>query len=126
MQQFMQSYHFTLFHKKKSIKLYWFFAFPKLFAYLILEVYESLRDFHCCRVKKLQIQSCSPDKTYYFANLISKLNFYKLIPYPMDNCFTGRCDLSHQTPEKDVLYIIPAGQDRRVHSPRGASYFLAA
>ena len=24
------------------------------------------------------------------ANLISKLNFYKLIPYPMDNCFTGR------------------------------------
>ena len=22
---------------------------------------------------------------YYFANLISKLNFYKLIPYPMDN-----------------------------------------
>ena len=25
-----------------------------------------------------------------FANLISKLNFYKLIPYPMDNCFTGR------------------------------------
>ena len=21
-----------------------------------------------------------------FANLISKLNFYKLIPYPMDNC----------------------------------------
>ena len=24
-----------------------------------------------------------------FANLISKLNFYKLIPYPMNNCFTG-------------------------------------
>ena len=23
---------------------------------------------------------------YKFANLISKLNFYKLIPYPMDNC----------------------------------------
>ena len=43
------------------------------------------------------------------ANLISKLNFYKLIPYPMDNCFTGRCNRSHQTPEKDVLYIIPAG-----------------
>ena len=37
------------------------------------------------------------------ANLISKLNFYKLIPYPMDNCFTGRRDRSRQTPEKDVL-----------------------
>ena len=43
------------------------------------------------------------------ANLISKLNFYKLIPYPMDNCFTGRRDRSRQTPEKDVLYILPAG-----------------
>ena len=27
----------------------------------------------------------------------------------MDNCFTGRCDRSRQTPEKDVLYIILAG-----------------
>ena len=50
------------------------------------------------------------------ANLISKLNFYKLIPYPMDNCFTGRRDRSRQTSEKDVLYIIPAGPARRVHS----------
>ena len=25
-------------------------------------------------------------KVKQFANLISKLNFYKLIPYPMDNC----------------------------------------
>ena len=59
-----------------------------------------------------------------FANLISKLNFYKLIPYPMDNIFTGRRDRSRQTPEKDVLYIIPAGPVRRVHSPGGTSYFL--
>ena len=58
------------------------------------------------------------------ANLISKLNFYKLIPYPMDNCFTGRRDRSRQTSEKDVLYIIPAGPVRRTHSPGGASYFL--
>ena len=43
------------------------------------------------------------------ANLISKLNFYKLIPYPMDKCFTGRRDRSRQTPEKDILYIILAG-----------------
>ena len=47
--------------------------------------------------------------TFKLANLISKLNFYKLIPYPMDNCFTGRRDRSRQTPEKDVLYILPAG-----------------
>ena len=33
-------------------------------------------------------------QTNKFANLISKLNFYKLIPYPMDNCFTGRHDRS--------------------------------
>ena len=58
------------------------------------------------------------------ANLISKLNFYKLIPYPMDNCFTGRCDRSRQTPEKDVLYIIPAGPVSSVHSLGGASYLL--
>ena len=43
------------------------------------------------------------------ANLISKLNFYKLIPYPMDNCFTGRRDRSRQTTEKVILYKIPAG-----------------
>ena len=46
---------------------------------------------------------------FKIANLTSKLNFYKLIPYPMDNCFTGRRDRSHQTSEKDVLYILPAG-----------------
>ena len=28
--------------------------------------------------------------------------------YPMDNCFTGRRDRSRQTPEKGVLYILPA------------------
>ena len=27
----------------------------------------------------------------------------------MDNCFTGRRDRSRQTPEKDVIYILPAG-----------------
>ena len=42
----------------------------------------------------------------------------------MDNCFTGLRDRSRQTPEKDVLYRIPAGPVWRVHSPGGASYFL--
>ena len=53
------------------------------------------------------------------------MNFYCVnTSYPMDNCFTGRRDRSRQTPEKDVLYIIPAGPVWRVHSPGGASYFL--
>ena len=65
-----------------------------------------------------------PIVLYKIANLISKLNLYKLIPYSMDNCFTGWRDRSRQTSEKDVLYIIPAGPARRVHSPGGASYFL--
>ena len=38
-----------------------------------------------------------------FANLISKLNFYKLIPYPLDNSLSGRRRPARQTPEKDVL-----------------------
>ena len=67
---------------------------------------------------------CEGYKTPKFANLIGKLNFYKLIPYPMDNCFTGRPDRSRQTPEKDVLYIIPAGPVSSVHSLGGASYLL--
>ena len=33
----------------------------------------------------------------------SKLNYYKLIPYPMDNCFTRRRDRSHQTTEKQSV-----------------------
>ena len=45
--------------------------------YAILKTLDNLHD------KKLTIAK----KT---ANLISKLNFYKLIPYPMDNCFTGQ------------------------------------
>ena len=32
--------------------------------------------------------------------------------YPMDNCFTGQYDRSHQSPEKDVQYILPAGPVR--------------
>ena len=28
----------------------------------------------------------------------------------MDNCFTGRRDRSRQTPEIDILYILPTGQ----------------
>ena len=39
------------------------------------------------------------------ANLISKLNFYKLIPYPMDNSLSGRRRPARQTPEKDVLCL---------------------
>ena len=71
-----------------------------------------------------KVKVCFGHVACKIANLISKLNFYKLIPYPMDNCFTGRRDRSRQTSEKDVLYIILAGPVRRAHSPGGASYFL--
>ena len=55
----------------------------------------------------------------------SKSIFYCVnTSYPMDNCFTGRRDWSRQTPEKDVLYIIPAGPVSSVHSLGGASYLL--
>ena len=36
-------------------------------------------------------------KVYKIANLISKLNFYKLIPYPMDNSLSGRRRPARQT-----------------------------
>ena len=39
------------------------------------------------------------------ANLISKLNFYKLIPYPMDNSLSGRRRPTRQTSEKYVLCL---------------------
>ena len=70
-------------------------------------------------VKK--IEACSFNLTL---SLLKDLFYCVNTSYPMDNCFTGRRDRSRQTPEKDVLYRIPAGPVRRVHSPGGASYFL--
>ena len=58
------------------------------------------------------------------ANLISKLNFYKLIPYPMDNSLSGRRGPARQTSEKDVLCFHQPGRPSTVHSPGGVSYFL--
>ena len=53
---------------------------------------------------------------------VAKHPFYCVnTSYPMDNCFTGRRDRSRQTPEKDVLYIIPAEPASSVHSLGGAS-----
>ena len=45
------------------------------------------------------------EKRKKIANLISKLNFYKLIPYPMDNSLSGRRRPARQTSEKDVLCL---------------------
>ena len=60
-----------------------------------------------------------------FVSRLANLHFYCVnTSYPMDNCFTGRRDRSRQTPEKDVLYIIPAGPVSSVHSLGGASYLL--
>ena len=66
--------------------------------------------------------------TLALAKTIFSLNLYFYCvntSYPMDNCFTGRRDRSRQTPEKDVLYIIPAGPVSSVHSLGGASYLLS-
>ena len=66
---------------------------------------------------------CWPLHSIKFAR--TKKQFYCVnTSYPMDNCFTGRRDRSRQTPEKDVLYIIPAGPVTSVHSLGGASYLL--
>ena len=44
------------------------------------------------------------------ANLINQLNFYKLITYPMDKCYSSRRRPARQTSEKDVLCLHrPAG-----------------
>ena len=59
-----------------------------------------------------------------FANLISKLNFYKLIPYPMDNSLSGRRRPARQTSKKDVLCFHRPGRSSTVHLPDGVSYFL--
>ena len=74
-----------------------------------------------------RISNCPLDRVLTYKNLIYLLNlqFYCVnTSYPMDNCFTGRRDRSRQTPEKDVLYIIPAGPVSSVHSLGGASYLL--
>ena len=64
------------------------------------------------------------DNELKIANLISKLNFYKLIPYPMDNCLSGWHRPARQTPEKDVLCLHRPAGPSTVHSQGGASYFL--
>ena len=53
------------------------------------------------------------------ANLIGKLNFYKLIPYPMDNSLSGRRGPARQTSEKDALCLHRLGRPSAVHSPDG-------
>ena len=56
---------------------------------------------------------------HQFANLIGKLNFYKLIPYPMDKCLSGRRGPARQTSEKDVLCLHRPSRSSTVHSPGG-------
>ena len=61
---------------------------------------------------------------YYFLSL-GKWKFYcNNTSYSMNNCFIGRLDRSRQMPEKDVLYIIPAGPVTECAFARCALYFL--
>ena len=60
-----------------------------------------------------------------FANLISKLNFCKLIPYPMDNLLnrsvqTGPPNVRERRP----VFPLAGRSIVQVHSPDGVSYFL--
>ena len=70
-----------------------------------------MRGFHAlvllCEVKNDLWRLCYTIPPYLgkIANLISKLNFYKLIPYPMDNSLSGRRRPARQTSEKDVLCL---------------------
>ena len=57
---------------------------------------------------------------------VDELDFYCInTSYPMDHCFTGRRDRSHQMTEKVILYKLPAGpvtectfaRCRLVHTP---------
>ena len=60
-----------------------FFLFQA--SYIVKEV----RCIHLTNLHSLhseQVARSSTPSTKQIANLISKLNFYKLIPYPMDNC----------------------------------------
>ena len=68
---------------------------------------------------KIQVKRYERYKRDKIANLISKLNFYKLIPYPMDNSLSGRRRPARQTSEKDVLCIHRPGRPSPVHSPGG-------
>ena len=70
------------------------------------------------------LKKCLDILPHKIANLISKLNFYKLIPYPMDNSLSGRRGPARQTSEKDVLCLHRPGRSSTVHSPDGVSYFL--
>ena len=47
--------------------------------------------------------------TYQLENLISKLNFYKLIPYLVDRCICPAPCRSRKTLEKNVLSWALAG-----------------
>ena len=64
-------------------------------------------------------------KKHKIANLISKLNFYKLIPYPMDNLLNRSVQTGPPNVRKRRPVFPPAGRSVvLVHSPDGVSYFL--
>ena len=75
-------------------------------------------------ISGLSVSGLECNNLNQIANLISKLNFYKLIPYPMDNSLSGRRGPARQTSEKDVLCLHRLGRPSAVHSPDGVSYFL--
>ena len=89
---------------------------------------QTLNDSYCLNPAQASLLTgsiCTEQTIDTFSKRPVNLNFYCVnTSYPMDNCFTGWRDRSRQTPEKDVLYIIPAGPVSSVHSLGGASYLL--
>ena len=76
----------------------------KLFS--VLEITFRRIVIHCVLNKQFSFKvqhNILVSKEDKLANLIGKLNFYKLIPYPMDNSLSGRRRPARQTSEKDVL-----------------------
>ena len=58
--------------------------------------------------------------TYKIANLISKLNFYKLIPYPMDNMLNRSAQTGPPNARKRRPVFPPAGRSVVLCTPQMA------
>ena len=60
---------------------------PSETQYVIRSIGSQLRSFRLCfEENSVSLMTNVTVILNTLANLISKLNFYKLIPYPMDNC----------------------------------------
>ena len=94
---------------KISSKLLYLVRFSRYKHFCVLQFLRKIRKYTGnCFIQPFDYNkkfSCARFVCEKIANLISKLNFYKLIPYPMDNSLSGRRRPARQTSEKDVLCL---------------------